>query len=483
MLSPRAPWRRAASLLVCAAATCGVAASIQNPPAASRQVLTRHFGPEDRGAGRYQYIPFDVPPDTSRLDIRYRYDRAGGTNVIDLGLFEPGPLDLGTTAFRGWSGSERTAISFTASTATPGYRPGPLPAGRWHLMLGLYRVAQGGVDVNITIEVRQGPATAAAVPRPAPTAALRPASGWYRGDLHLHTVHSDGALTLAKLTTRARQAGLDFIAVTDHNNTTHQFDAAGEDRIVRLVGEEVTTPGGHANVWGLSPGDWIDFRVRPQERRIGALVAAATARGALFSINHPSASCLDCSWTHEIPSGVAAIEIWNRADGPQAEAIALWDRLLGEGRQLTAVGSSDWHRDPVPLGAASVAVFAQELSAPAVLDAIRHHRVVVMRDPRAPVPAFWVGNAAGTVKATVGESLRDRAGAMLAIEVAVPGVDDGRVELYWRGELAMTKPLVSAVPARFPWTLSADGYLRAHVVGRDGSVVAVTNPVFVEVAR
>ena len=43
---------------------------------------------------------------------------------------------------------------------------------------------------------------------------------WYSGALHLHTIHSDGVLTPAALADAARDAGYDFIAITDHNNTT-----------------------------------------------------------------------------------------------------------------------------------------------------------------------------------------------------------------------------------------------------------------------
>ena len=42
-----------------------------------------------------------------------------------------------------------------------------------------------------------------------------------RGDLHTHTVHSDGALTVDELARFAAESGLDFIAVTDHNTISH----------------------------------------------------------------------------------------------------------------------------------------------------------------------------------------------------------------------------------------------------------------------
>ena len=102
---------------------------------ASRQTITRRFTPDDQRVGRYQYVPFDVPPGATRLDVTYSYDAAGGDNVVDLGLFEPGSLALNTRAFRGYSGGARRSVSIAPDQATPGYRAGPLPAGRWKIHL------------------------------------------------------------------------------------------------------------------------------------------------------------------------------------------------------------------------------------------------------------------------------------------------------------------------------------------------------------
>src|SRR5262245_47584990 len=163
-------------------------ASAPEAPAADRWSIRLRYTPGDRESGRYQYVPFQVPAGTTRLTIDVRYDRLGGANAVDLGLFEPGPLDLGSPAFRGWSGGERASLTIAPHHATPGYWPGALPPGAWHLMLGLYRVAEAGVDVEVQIELGREPAG------PAPPLAVRPAEplrrglGWYSGALHMHTV-------------------------------------------------------------------------------------------------------------------------------------------------------------------------------------------------------------------------------------------------------------------------------------------------------
>ena len=44
---------------------------------------------------------------------------------------------------------------------------------------------------------------------------------WLAGDFHSHTVHSDGVLSVGGLAALAASRGLDFLAVTDHNTTSH----------------------------------------------------------------------------------------------------------------------------------------------------------------------------------------------------------------------------------------------------------------------
>jgi len=191
------------------------------------------------GESRYAYVPFTVPAGASRVSVSYEYDRAGGANTIDLGLFDgrfSGRDDDGR-GFRGWSGGRRATIFVARHEATPGYIPGELPAGTWHVILGLYRVAPQGVDVSFTFTVETNPDAPTNIPdaprilsapppsgrafskllelAPGQPSPARPAQRqWFRGDLHAHTLHSDGDWTVAQLACAARQAGLDFISIT-----------------------------------------------------------------------------------------------------------------------------------------------------------------------------------------------------------------------------------------------------------------------------
>lgn len=455
-----------------------LASAAAAPDSAPPQVVKVRYTPQDRVAGRYQYVPFDVPAGTTRVAFRYAYDRAAGANVIDLGVLEPGPLDLGSPAFRGWSGGARESAFIAEATATPGYWPGPLPAGRWHVVLGLYKVAEGGVDVEVTVEAEASGTDNGPLALPArPREPIRGGARWYSGGLHMHTVHSDGTLTVGELSARAREAGLDFIAITDHNNTTHQTEAVADDGLLRIVGEEITTPGGHASAWGIAgPRAFVDFRVAAGDPRIADIVRATTSRGGVFGINHPGATCDGCGWEHAVPDGVAAIEITNGSHTEMAAAIAMWDGLLKQGRRLTGVGSSDWHRGLRPVDLASVRVWARDLSTSAILDGIRRGRVVVMSDGRTPPPLMVA--RAGRHRAGAGETLPMGAVKSVRVDVTLPvALLGGRIELVADGATVAATPARTRV--RFD-RAAGDRYLRIHVFGADGSPRAITNPVYLE---
>jgi hypothetical protein len=361
-------------------------------------------------------------------------------------------------------------------------------------MLGLYAVADAGVDVTITVHALAVPETAlppaggsdgekANPPAERGTRNAEPGTfgRWWSGALHAHTVHSDGTVSPLDLLRRVGEAGLDFVTITDHNNTTHADEVLGSEResLARplwIIGEEVTTPAGHASVWGLDAGEWVDFRVRPQDRRIDELANTARAHGALFSINHPSSECVGCSWEHRIPDALDAIEVWNGRHGAQDKAVTLWERLLRDGRRVTAVGASDWHRDPDPIDRANVRVLAPDLSARAILDAIRSGRVIVMRSAADRTPAFTVRS--GEQSATVGESLT-RSASPAAMEVRAPGVNEGRVVFVVNGTRLPSIPLNADTRARLERVLEP-GFVRAEVYNGEGALLALTNPVFIE---
>jgi hypothetical protein len=294
---------------------------------------------DDLAASVWHYLPFEVGPDCPGVRVELAYDRSAG--VLDLGLIDP-------VGWRGWSGGARDQVLIGPAGATPGYLHRGVPPGQWQVVIGLHRLAPGGVEYRLTATaaaVEVAPPVAVAVPERRPRRLLPSADGlsWLAGDLHAHTVHSDGGLTIDELAALAAGNGLDFLAVTDHNTVSHhEFLPAAGDRygISLLPGQEVTTASGHANAFGDI--GWIDFR-----ESAPTWVDEVARRGGLLSINHPSWG--DCAWRHVLATMAPLAEVWHSSwlDRCDGGPLAWW---VAAGRPIP-VGGSDWHRpgaDAVP---------------------------------------------------------------------------------------------------------------------------------------
>ncbi len=67
-----------------------------------------------------------------------------------------------------------------------------------------------------------------------------------KGAIHIHSVRSDGTGDIHDIAAAAKEAGLDFIVLTDHDASTGARDDAGYvDSILILVGSEVSVPEAH----------------------------------------------------------------------------------------------------------------------------------------------------------------------------------------------------------------------------------------------
>jgi hypothetical protein len=326
--------------------------------------------PVDRARSIYQYLPFEVPMRAKALTVRLRYDRRAA--VLDLGLFGP-------NGFVGWSGSAREGFVITDERATPGYLPG-LPSGEWRVVMGLHRVPRAGVEFELEIDL------GAAEPepeRPSPPRPERPplrelpageGRSWLAGDLHSHTVHSDGMLTVAELACYAREQSLDFLAITDHNTVSHHREldaAAAHAGIMLLRGQELTTDRGHAS---CLDGGWVDFRASAD-----AWLSEAEALGAALSINHPVGG--DCAWQLPMERKPPFVEVWHPSwDGRSTEPLDWW---AGWGAGIP-LGGSDFHRLgwDAPPGSPTTWVEAEDDD---VLGALRTGRVAISLGAAGPV--------------------------------------------------------------------------------------------------
>jgi len=435
------------------------------------------------GGPDWVYVPVEVPAGVGELAVRYRYDAAG--NVLDIGIFDERGIEPGG-GFRGWSGGARDSFTIGRSGATPGYLPGPVNQGTWHIVLGPYTVAPQGLAWEIEVAFGAGPAGPAFVPDPAPARAGGRGRGWYRGDLHTHTVHSDGRRSPAELAEQARAAGLDFVASTEHNTCSASLGWGGHAgaQLLVLDGQEVTTRDGHWLALGLAPGSLVDWRYRAADGVLERVLAGLHAGGGLAVAAHPFCPLPGCAWRFGWRA-IDAVEVWNGPWTPDDEAaLAAWDRLLAvsvpAGRLVPAVGGGDAHGDRDRVGLPHNVVLADDLERTAILRAMATGRLWLAGSAAVDLR---LAATAGASSAGIGERLEVPPGREVTVRLEVRGAAGCLARLCTcAGPLPEAR--LAGDPATGEWaTTAAAGWVRAEVrrpapAGPGpGPMVALTNPV------
>jgi hypothetical protein len=441
--------------------------------------------------GTYQEHPFDVPAGIGRIDVAFTYENRGNGTELEVGLFDP-------QRFRGTSRFSKDHFHLTEFEATPSYFAGPLPAGTWRLSLGIPSIAPGQsskwtATIRLTMQSTSSEGLGPV---------LKAEARWYVGDLHAHTIHSDGfgCVDPDSTTTRgcqpwevveaARAQHLDFLAITDHNTTSHHADLAtlqeGLTSMLLLRGQELTTFHGHANVYGTSRT--IDFRLGFNGRSMSDILDDVAHEHALLSINHPGRDtgdrCTGCGW--DAPATpwdrIEAMEVVNGGviEGRTA-GMPFWYARLNDGRRITAIGGSDDHGARSPrgrIGSPATIIYARELSEAALLDGIRSGRVYLRtRGPEGPQMDL-TGEAGGTVTPMGGIVTVSAAGAEVRLHVHAAGATGQTAEIVRNGDVVAALT-VDAADQDLSYALTLTPGQWAHVRLRDAQgITAITNPIY-----
>jgi hypothetical protein len=434
---------------------------------------------------RHIPLPFHVLAGTTGLYIEFQFDPwkvSGIKNKVTFSLYEP------DGAFRGTSigGANRKAIGVGLGGADEGFFSGPLPPGEWTAELDTFMILPGlPIDYEMRIwlsdQAESGKQSRVRFPRPP----VRRQASWYRGDLHLHTHHSDGHMSVAELLGMARQHGLDFVALTDHNNVTQLYhsDLDDVDDVAIIPGMELSTYYGHALSLGTTK--WFDWRIGRNGRRMQDAADEIHAQEGLLVAAHPGnagdPSCTGCRWLFDqfMPGALDAVEVWNgRWDNPRAKneiGLQIWYSWLSAGHRLPATAGTDAHRTTsYREGSGFSLIWADELSAEALLKGLRRGHVMLSSGPRlwieASLPSGEVaimGDVIPAVDCLVPVTIR-WAGAPAGAEVRL--VVDGYVQAEWpidtKGERRVEALALRSVGAE----------LRSA----QGSLVALTNPIYLD---
>lgn len=449
-----------------------------------------------RGTQNHTYIeaPFQVPAGVHRISVDFSYTTRDQRTTLDLGILDP-------YRFRGSSGGNKSHFTISETDATPSYLPGVIPAGTWKLLIAVPNI-RAAVVAHYRAEIRfDNPAEDGSfADQP-----IAQGTRWYRGDLHMHTAHSDGSCASQAgkrvpcpvfLTVQtAAERGLDFIAITDHNTPSH-YDAMRElqpyfDKVLLIPGREITTFWGHFNVFGTTR--FIDYReVARDGLSVDDILRDVAARGGIASINHADAptgeACMGCGWTPPGPVDMhlfTGVEVIN---GGMSSA-DFWDKEIGEGHRLTAIGGSDNHNALLPVGATSAighpttVVEATELSVPGILEGIRRGRVFV--DLTSSQNKLLDLNAnAGEKSAGMGGDLSAAPGGAVQLRVHVAACSGDEVHLLVDGHESPDLSPIAVAGADeslgAKWT--SDGkrhWIRAEVRDKQGKLLVLGNPVYI----
>ncbi|NNC12018.1 CehA/McbA family metallohydrolase [Planctomonas sp. JC2975] len=423
------------------------AATAATPSGPQTKTISGHL---DAGAPDFVYLPVVVPAGITQIAVSYSYSKPSvpsGTpgNSCDIGMFDARGMDVGGAGFRGWSGGFRTEFAISKSEATPGYLPGNVMPGTWHVVLGPYQVTPQGMDYEVQVTLTAGAPGSAFAPAYPATSAKGRGRAWYRGDCHLHTVYSDGRNTPDNVAAGARARGLDFMVSTDHNTTASHGvwgPLAGDDLLI-ITGEEVTTRNGHWLAIGTMPGDFIDWRYRARDNVFPAFQRRVGADGGLNVSAHMYCPWIGAEWKFGW-DGLDGTEVWTGPWGWDDDAaVSTWANLLAQAARtgkkwLPAFGNSDAHNPTDVIGLPHNVVLADDLSRQAILAGLKAGRSWIAESADVQL-AFSATSAKGRT-AGIGDILQADDSEDVTVTVEASGVPNGTVRLFTdEGQMLQTR--------------------------------------------
>ena len=210
---------------------------------------------------------------------------------------------------------------------------------------------------------------------------------WWKGNLHTHTTRSDGRKTPEEAIRLYREAGYDFLALTDHWVPSEGGEADGLLLLPGCeydVGREVAQEGIY-HIVSIGAKKMPDLRKSPfwKPQQILDIVHEA---GGFAILAHPAWS-LNRPEQIEKLRGVDAAEIYNTMsgnpwNGRRADSSVILDMVSAAGTFIPSVASDDAHFYTGEQCRSFVWVQADELTEEAILDALRQGRFYASQGPQ-----------------------------------------------------------------------------------------------------
>ena len=428
------------------------------------------------------YVPVNVPVGVTEIRVNEQYS-SQGKNVLNMGIYAPGDYSTGKTAnFRGWSGGAKNEFFINEADASTGYIPGKITPGVWHVLIYSSTIIKAGLDWELEISLLKTQPQKPFVVKPA-NEMINQIAGWYSGDLHMHTLHSDGKRTQQQLVDEAVSKKLDYIISTEHNTNSAnlKWGYYAPKNLLVINGEEITTTSfGHWNALGLKTKTLIDWRYTPDNKIIQKYINMVHDDGGLCIINHPF-YIKDLSNSFKFnPLLFDGIEIWNgNWDFMDAKALKWWQQLLTQGMHLLAIGASDTHKatgSENNLGTPSTIVYAEGLSKKGILNGLRNRTAYISSLGKIDL-IFNAQTAIG--KATIGQTLNIKPADEVSTTLIMKPIPNAIITLIGEQGTLFT---VKADREQYHWNIPAAStkFIRIEVRDAKDQMLILTNPIWLK---
>ena len=182
--------------------------------------------------------------------------------------------------------------------------------------------------------------------------AFSAAGRFFKGNIHTHTNLTDGAWSPEAVCRAYREAGYDFLAITDHFLPKYSFPIVDTvpfrtETFTTILGAEVHAPAtALGEIWHiLAVGLPADFAHTTAGETGAALARRCLDAGAFVALPHPGWYALSTADAATIP-GAHAVEIYNHTSqvrSDRGDGAYLIDQLLADGRRINLCATDDAH--------------------------------------------------------------------------------------------------------------------------------------------
>lgn len=173
---------------------------------------------------------------------------------------------------------------------------------------------------------------------------------WFRGNLHTHSLNSDGGLTVEQLTSLYRACGYDFLSITDHGTLTETGDHS-TPRFLLIPGEEISVgtseAGTFLHIVAINIGRELPVEEADPDESPQMVIDLIHEMGGEAIIAHPYWSGLTFNDLIGL-KGLLGLEVYNtNCDLTINRGLSNvhWDNLLASGQRLLGFAFDDAHSE------------------------------------------------------------------------------------------------------------------------------------------